>query len=168
MASRCPRRSSSSASCPSPPPARARRTSCAPSPRSTTRRADRVPVLTSHVDPDGETYRANRAAQLALLDELGKQLEQAIAGGGERYQQRHRDRGPLLVRERIELLVDPDSPFLELSALAAWGTGFTVGASIVTGIGVISGVEWVIIPPGPAVRGGGKNPFPLRKAPRAL
>jgi len=65
-----------------------------------------VPVLTSHVDLQGETYRANRAAQLALLDELDKQLEQAIAGGGERYQQRHRDRGRLLARERIELLVE--------------------------------------------------------------
>jgi acetyl-CoA carboxylase carboxyltransferase component len=118
-----------------------------------------VPVLTSHVDPDGETYRANRAAQLALLDELGKQLEQAIAGGGERYQQRHRDRGRLLARERIELLVDPDSPFLELSALAAWGTGFTVGASIVNGIGVISGVGCVIIAHDPTVRGGAMNPY---------
>jgi len=127
-----------------------------------------VPVLTSRVDPDGETYRANRAAQLAVLDELGKQLELAIAGGGERYQQRHRDRGRLLARERIELLVDPDSPFLELSALAAWGTGFTVGASLVTGIGVISGVECVIIAHDPTVRGGAMNPYSLRKTLRAL
>ena len=128
----------------------------------------RVPVLTSHVDPNDETYRANRAAQLAVLDELGKQLELAIAGGGERYQQRHRDRGRLLARERIELLVDPDSPFLELAALAAWGTGFTVGASVVTGIGVISGVECVIIAHDPTVRGGAMNPYSLRKILRAL
>src|SRR5882757_3632915 len=138
MASRCPRRSSLSASCPRPPPARSRRTSCAPSIRNTTRRADRVPALTSHVDPDGETYRANRAAQLALLDELG------------------------------ELLVDPDSPFLELSTLAAWGTEFTVGATRVTGIGVISGVESVIIAHDPTVRGGAMNPYSLRKTLRAL
>src|SRR6201999_95081 len=124
--------------------------------------------LISRVDPDGETYRANRAAQLALLDELGKQLEQAIAGGGERYQQRHRDRGRLGVRERIELLVDPDSPFLELAPLAAWGTGFTVGASVVTGIGVISGVEAVIIGHDPTVRGGAMNPYSLKKTLRAL
>ena len=127
-----------------------------------------MPVLTSHVDPDDETYRANRAAQLAALDELGEQLELAIAGGGERYQQRHRDRGRLLARERIELLVDPDSPFLELSALAAWGTGFTVGATVVTGIGVISGVECVIIAHDPTVRGGAMNPYSLRKTLRAL
>ena len=125
-------------------------------------------VLTSHIDIQSETYRANRAAQLALLEELDKQLEQAIAGGGERYQQRHRDRGRLLARERIELLLDPDSPFLELSTLAAWGTEFTVGATVVTGIGVISGVECVLIAHDPTVRGGAMNPYSLRKILRAL
>jgi acyl-CoA carboxylase subunit beta len=127
-----------------------------------------VPVLTSHVDLNDETYRANREAQLALLQELDKQLELAIAGGGERYQQRHRDRGRLLARERIELLLDPDSPFLELSSLAAWGTEFTVGASVVTGVGVVSGVECVIIAHDPTVRGGAMNPYSLRKGLRAL
>jgi acetyl-CoA carboxylase carboxyltransferase component len=120
------------------------------------------------VDLRDETYRANRAAQLALLEQLSAQLELAIAGGGDRYQQRHRGRGRLGVRERIELLVDPDSPFLELSALAAWGTEFTVGASEVTGIGVISGVECVIIGHDPTVRGGSMNPYSLRKTLRAL
>ena len=67
-----------------------------------------MPVLTSHLDPDDEAFRANRAAQLAVLGELGRQLELAIAGGGERYQQRHRDRGRLLARERVELLLDPE------------------------------------------------------------
>ena len=127
-----------------------------------------MPVLTSHVDLNDETYRANREAQLALLKELDKQLELAIAGGGERYQQRHRDRGRLLARERIELLLDPDSPFLELSSLAAWGTEFTVGASVVTGVGVVSGVECVIIAHDPTVRGGAMNPYSLRKGLRAL
>jgi acyl-CoA carboxylase subunit beta len=127
-----------------------------------------VPVLTSHVDLRDETYLANRRAQLALIDELNAQLELAIAGGGERYQQRHRDRGRLLARERIELLLDPDSPFLELSSLAAWGTGFTVGASVVTGVGVVSGVECVIIAHDPTVRGGAMNPYSLRKTLRAL
>ncbi len=127
-----------------------------------------MPVLTSHVDLRSEVYRANRAAQLALLEELDKQIELAIAGGGERYQQRHRDRGRLLARERVELLLDPDSPFLELSALAAWGTEFTVGATVVTGIGVISGVECVLIAHDPTVRGGSMNPYSLRKTLRAL
>ena len=111
-------------------------------------------VLTSSLDIAGETYRANRAAQLALLDQLNEQVELAIAGGGDRYQQRHGARGKLLARERIELLLDPDSPFLELSTLAAHGTEFTVGASLITGIGVVSGVECVIIANDPTVRGG--------------
>jgi acyl-CoA carboxylase subunit beta len=127
-----------------------------------------VPVLTSHIDPDSETYHANRTAQLALIDQLNEQLDLAIAGGGERYQQRHRARRRLLARERIELLLDPDSPFLELSSLAAWGTQFTVGASVVTGIGVVSGVECVIIAHDPTVRGGAMNPYSLHKGLRAL
>jgi acyl-CoA carboxylase subunit beta len=126
-----------------------------------------VAVLTSSLETAGETYRTNRAAQLALLDQLNEQIELAIAGGGERYQQRHRARGKLLARERIELLVDPDSPFLELSTLAAYGTGFTVGASLITGIGVVSGVECVIIANDPTVRGGSVNPYSLRKSLRA-
>ena len=82
--------------------------------------------------------------------------------------QRHRDRGKLLVRERIELLVDLDSAFLELSPLAGYATEFQVGASIVTGIGVVSGVECVIIAHDPTVRGGSMNPFTLRKNLRAF
>ncbi len=127
-----------------------------------------MPVLRSHVDLRGEAYQANRDVQLALLGQLNAQIELAIAGGGPRYAQRHKERGRLGVRERVELLVDPDSPFLELSALAAWGTEFTVGASVVTGIGVVSGVECVIIGQDPTVRGGSTNPYSLKKTLRAL
>jgi acetyl-CoA carboxylase carboxyltransferase component len=126
-----------------------------------------VAVLSSSLDTASETYRANRETQLALLAQLREQLELAIAGGGERYQRRHRERGKLLARERIELLVDPDSPFLELSTLAAYGSQFTVGASVVTGVGVVSGVECMIIANDPTVRGGSANPYSLRKSLRA-
>src|SRR5580692_2750421 len=74
----------------------------------------------------------------------------------------------MLARERIEQLVDRDSPLLELSSLAAWGTGFAVGASIVTCVGVVSGVECVLIGHDPTVRGGTMNPYTLRKNLRAL
>jgi acetyl-CoA carboxylase carboxyltransferase component len=74
----------------------------------------------------------------------------------------------LLARERVELLVDRDSPLLELSSLAAWGTEFVVGASIVTCVGVVSGVECVLIAHDPTVRGGSMNPYTLRKGLRAL
>jgi acetyl-CoA carboxylase carboxyltransferase component len=127
-----------------------------------------VTVLKSALDVYSEAYTSNRKYQLELIDALNEQLEIAIAGGGERYTQRHRERGKLPVRERLELLLDPDSPFLELSALAAWGTEFTVGASEVTGIGVVSGVECVIIAHDPTVRGGAMNPYTLRKTLRAL
>jgi acyl-CoA carboxylase subunit beta len=125
-------------------------------------------VLTSALDTADETFRTNREAQLRVLAELDEQVEAAIAGGGPRYQQRHRDRGRMLVRERIELLLDRDAPFLELSTLAAWGTEFPVGASLVTGIGAVSGVECVLVAHDPTVRGGAMNPYSLRKALRAL
>jgi acetyl-CoA carboxylase carboxyltransferase component len=127
-----------------------------------------VPVLRSMVDTADESYQANRAGQLAAVQALDEQLELARAGGGARYAQRHHERGRLLARERIELLVDRDSPLLELSALAAWGTEFAVGASVVTAVGVVSGVECVLIAHDPTVRGGALNPYTLRKTLRAL
>ncbi|MFD1545683.1 acyl-CoA carboxylase subunit beta [Nonomuraea guangzhouensis] len=104
---------------------------------------------------------------LGKLQELDAEQAKAVAGGGDKYVQRHRKRGKLLARERIELLVDPDSPFLELSPLAAWGSDFPVGASVVTGIGVIEGVECVITANDPTVRGGASNPWTLKKTLRA-
>lgn len=105
---------------------------------------------------------------LARLVELQQLLEAARQGGGPKYISRHHDRGRLLARERIELLIDPDAPFLELSPLAGWDTQFTVGASIVTGIGVVSGIECVLIAHDPTVRGGTMNPFTLKKTLRAM
>ncbi len=125
-------------------------------------------VIKSSLNIQDETYRHNRKFQEEALAALEEQLDLARNGGGERYQQRHRDRGRLLARERIELLVDQDSAFLELSSLAAWGTGFTVGASVITGIGVVSGVECILIAHDPTVKGGAMNPFSLKKTLRAL
>ena len=127
-----------------------------------------MPVLSSRVDTASEAYQRNRAGQLAAIAALNEQLELARAGGGPRYAKRHRDRGRLLARERVELLVDRDAPLLELSPLAAWGTEFTVGASMVTAIGVVSGAECVLIAHDPTVRGGAMNPYTLRKTLRAL
>ena len=127
-----------------------------------------MPVLRTKVDVAGETFAANRTGNLALLAEHDQQLAAAMAGGGPKYVERHRRRGKLLVRERIELLLDRDSAFLELSPLAAWGTDFHVGGSIVTGVGVVSGVECVIIGHEPTVRGGTMNPYTLKKNLRAF
>ena len=125
-------------------------------------------VLGSRLDPASDAYRANRAANLELLAELDRLLAQARAGGGPKYVERHRARGKLLARERVELLVDRDGPFLELSPLAAWGTDFPVGASGVTGVGPVAGVECVVTASDPTVRGGATNPFGLRKTLRAM
>ncbi|HEX8870006.1 MAG TPA: acyl-CoA carboxylase subunit beta [Lentzea sp.] len=109
----------------------------------------------------------NREALLAKIAQLDAEHAKALAGGGPKYVERHHKRGKLLARERVELLIDEDSPFLELSPLAAWGTDFPVGASVVTGIGRIEGVECVIVANDPTVRGGASNPYTLRKSLRA-
>ena len=125
-------------------------------------------VLTTSVDPRSEEYRANRAAMLEKLEEFNKLQDQARMGGGERYIQRHRKRGRLLARERIELLVDPDSPLLELSTLAAWGTDKPLGANIVTALGVVNGVECAILANDPTSQAGVFNRYTLAKSLRIM
>jgi acyl-CoA carboxylase subunit beta len=118
-------------------------------------------------EPAVEPALSNREAMLAKLADLDAQHAVAVAGGGERSVERHRKRGKLLPRERIELLIDPGSAFLELSPLAGWGSDFTVGASVVTGIGVIEGVECMITANDPTVKGGASNPWTVKKIFRA-
>ncbi|OAR24105.1 acetyl-CoA carboxylase carboxyltransferase subunit [Streptomyces sp. ERV7] len=124
-------------------------------------------LLPTALDTAGAEYAAHRDAMLAKLAELDAEHAKALAGGGAKYTERHHRRGKLLARERIELLVDPDTPFLELSPLAAWGSAYPVGASMVTGIGVVEGVECLITANDPTVRGGASNPWTLKKALRA-
>ncbi|MFC7219181.1 acyl-CoA carboxylase subunit beta [Streptomyces polyrhachis] len=124
-------------------------------------------VLPTRLDPSAPEYTANREAMLAKLDELAAEHAKALAGGGEKYTTRHHARGKLLARERIELLLDPDTPFLELSPLAAWGSDFAVGASLVVGIGTVEGTECLISANDPTVRGGASNPWTLKKGFRA-
>jgi acetyl-CoA carboxylase carboxyltransferase component len=124
-------------------------------------------ALTSIVDSKAVEFAANREGMLAKLAELEAEHAKAIAGGGEKYVERHRKRGKLLARERVELLLDPDSPFLELSPLAAWGSSYQVGASVITGIGVVEGVECLVSASDPTVKGGASNPWTTRKGFRA-
>ncbi|MGI8522789.1 MAG: acyl-CoA carboxylase subunit beta [Nocardioides sp.] len=108
-----------------------------------------------------------RPAMLAKLADLDAEHAKAVAGGGQKYVERHHARGKLLPRERIELLIDAGSAFLELSPLAGWGSDFTVGASLVTGIGVVEGVECLITANDPTVKGGASNPWTVKKGFRA-
>ncbi|MCB0974191.1 MAG: acyl-CoA carboxylase subunit beta [Actinobacteria bacterium] len=125
-------------------------------------------VIKSHLDPSQETYRDNRRSMVTHLERYQALVDRALDGGGERYRQRHRTRGRLLARERIELLVDQDAPFLELSVTAGAHTDFAVGGSVVTGIGQVSGTEVVILANDPTVRGGSMSPITVRKILRAL
>ncbi len=124
-------------------------------------------VLRSLLDDRSADYAENAAAMRDKLTEIAAEHAKAIAGGGPKYTDRHRSRGKMAVRERIELLLDPDTPFLELSPLAAWGTEFAVGGSVVTGIGVVEGTECLISASDPTVRGGTSNPWTVRKSFRA-
>src|SRR5438105_10592877 len=125
-------------------------------------------VLATRIDPTGASFQENAAAYDRLLAALAEQ--QALARGGDRAKavERHHARGRLLAHERIELLVDEDSPFLEFSTVAAYGTQFQVGASLVTGIGVVSGTECVLIAHDPTVRAGASNPYTWKKVQRAM
>ena len=97
-------------------------------------------ALRTAVDRSAPAYVEAAEAMAVKLTELDTELARALAGGGPKYVERHHARGKLTARERIELLVDEDSPFLELCALAAYGTDFQVGASVVIGIGVVEDV----------------------------
>jgi len=121
--------------------------------------------MTADIQPT-ET-QTNRDWMLGKLAELDTEHAKAVAGGGEKYVARHHARGKLLPRERIELLLDPGTAFLELSPLAGWGSDFTVGASLVTGIGVVEGVECMITANDPTVKGGASNPWTVKKGFRA-
>ncbi|MBF6224956.1 acyl-CoA carboxylase subunit beta [Nocardia abscessus] len=120
-------------------------------------------VLRSRLDTAAPEYEAAADAMTAKLAEVEAEFAKAIAGGGPDKLARHRKRGKLTARERIELLVDEDSPFLELCPLAGWGSEFHVGGSTIAGIGIVEGVECMIVAPDPTVRGGTSNPWTLRK-----
>src|SRR5439155_10728514 len=103
------------------------------------------PVIASRVDPRSPEFRANREANLAAVDKLQAALREATVGGGDKYTSRHKAAGKLLPRERIELLLDRDSYFLELCPLAGMGvSGDTTGAGFIGGGGRASGVEMLI------------------------
>ncbi|BBX46223.1 acetyl-CoA carboxylase carboxyltransferase subunit [Mycobacterium cookii] len=124
-------------------------------------------ILHSTLDPRAEAYSDAAEAMMAKLAEIDVEHGKALAGGGPKYVERHHSRGKLTARERIELLLDPDSPFLELSPLAAYGSQYQVGATTVTGIGVIEGVECMVTAFDPTVKGGTSNPWTIKKGFRA-
>src|SRR3984893_125828 len=126
-------------------------------------------VLPSHVDPSGAVFKANRDRMRQLVAQLRERLDLARQGGGPKYLERHREQGKMPVRERIDLLLDPGSPFLELSALAAFDMydNEAPAAGIVTGIGRVSGREGLVVANDATVKGGAYFPITVKKHVRA-
>ena len=134
-------------------------------------------ILPTHLDPHSQEFGQNAAHHRALAKELKERLARVRQGGGEKYRKRHEDQGKLFVRERIERLLDPGSPFLELSALAAWDLyedrrsngedQAAPAAGAVTGIGRVSGREVLIVANDATVKGGSYFPMTVKKHLRA-
>ncbi|WP_069811247.1 carboxyl transferase domain-containing protein [Streptomyces sp. TP-A0874] len=128
-----------------------------------------APVLGSTADPASDAWRANEAAHRELVAELRQKLAAARLGGGERARARHTARGKLLPRERVDGLLDPGSPFLELAPLAAEGMygGQAPAAGVIAGVGRVSGREVVIVANDATVKGGTYYPMTVKKHLRA-
>src|ERR671930_598104 len=126
-------------------------------------------VLSSQVERASDDYARRRERMEALVAELRERTALVARGGGEEALERHRSRGKLTARERIDRLVDPDTAFLELGALAAWELydGAAPGAGIVTGIGIVEGRECVIVANDATVKGGSYFPLTVKKHLRA-
>src|SRR5690349_21291728 len=128
-----------------------------------------APELTSAADPASEAWRANEQAHLALVGELRAKRGAAAEGGGEKARARHTARGKLLPRDRVDTLLDPGSPFLELAPLAADGMydGQAPAAGVIAGIGRVSGRECVVVANDATVKGGTYYPITVKKHLRA-
>jgi len=126
-------------------------------------------VLESHIDPSSAEFQENRAHMEGLVADLKERLARSRAGGGEEAMRRHREQGKLLARERVEKLLDPGTPFLEIATLAADGMydGAAPGAGLVTGIGRIRGREVMIVANDATVKGGTYFPLTVKKHLRA-
>lgn len=126
-------------------------------------------AFVSKIDINSDEFQANQAAMRALVDTLYSNAEAVSGGGGERNRKRHIARGKLLARERVERLVDPGAPFLELGQFAAWEmySGDVMGAGIVAGIGRVAGTECMIVANDPTVKGGTYHPMTVKKHLRA-
>ena len=126
-------------------------------------------TLSSALDPQSPEFKANAEHNRALASELKKRLALVREGGGEKYRKRHEEQGKLFVRERIERLLDPGAPFLELSALAATNmyNNEAPCAGIVTGIGRISNREVMIVANDATVKGGSYFSMTVKKHLRA-
>src|SRR6266513_4077813 len=125
--------------------------------------------LHSTTDPTSSDFARNAEAMRALVAELREKLDQVAGGGGKASRARHTSRGKMLARQRVDLLIDPGTAFLELSPLAANGLygGDVHSASIITGVGRVAGRECVIVANDATIKGGTYYPMTVKKHLRA-
>ena len=128
-----------------------------------------MPIIESRINTRSQDYTDNAQAMQAQLDDLNQKLAQTALGGSEAARAKHTARGKLLPRERVEHLIDPGTPFLELSPMAAHGMygGEAPGAGVITGIGRVAGTECVIVANDATVKGGTYYPMTVKKHLRA-
>ena len=125
-------------------------------------------VLQTSLDTRSQSYIENRENMLAKVSFLDELYAEAYKGGGEESMNRLRSRGKMAIRDRIAWVLDRDSPFLEICPLAAWRSHYPIGSGFVVGVGVIEGVECVILGHDPSVRAGAFNHFNSKKLMRGL
>ena len=133
-----------------------------------------MPVIESKLNPRSADFQANAGAMRTLVDDLKERVRQVGAGGGEAARKKHMDRGKLLPRVRVQMLLDPGTPFLEVAPLAALGmypdrdgSDSAPGAGIVAGIGRVAGIDCMIVCNDATVKGGTYYPMTVKKHLRA-
>ena len=127
-----------------------------------------APILKSNIDQNSSQFLENKEVMLNKLEFLDGLLDQVELGGGKHHHERLAKRGKMPVRERVMKVLDPDTPFLEISPFAAYGTDYTVGGGCVSGVGVIAGVECVVFANDPSVKAGAMTVYVGEKWARAI
>ena len=127
-----------------------------------------APILKSNIDQNSSQFQENKEVMLDKLKFLDGLLDQVELGGGKHHHERLAKRGKMPVRERVMKVLDPDTPFLEISPFAAYGTDYTVGGGCVSGVGVVAGVECVVFANDPSVKAGAMTVYVGEKWARAI
>ena len=127
-----------------------------------------APAVRSSISTASESFESNRTDMLDLLDSIDDLLGQAELGGGQRSLDRLRSRNKMPIRERIAHVLDPDTPFLEISPLAAYQSDYAMGGGLVCGIGIIAGTECVVMGNDPTAMAGAMTPYSIKKWMRAM
>ena len=127
-----------------------------------------APQIKSNLDTSTKTFAENKSEMLRKLEKIEELLDYVELGGGMHHHERLAARGKMAVRDRIANFIDPDTPFLEISALAAYDSAYPVGGGAVAGIGIVAGTECIIFANDPTVLAGAMHAYSGKKWSRAM